>query len=69
MPLEHERDTTTRTAHNYRTFGRLKAPLERAKAELAVVAGAGHLPNLDDPDRYSTLCRDFLTRHCARDTS
>jgi len=39
------------------------------QAELAVVAGAGHLPNLDDPDRYSTLCRDFLTRHCARDTS
>jgi 3-oxoadipate enol-lactonase len=38
-------------------------------AELAVVPGAGHLPNLDSPDTYSSLCREFLTRHCSRDTS
>src|SRR5215469_11624878 len=38
-------------------------------AELAVIPGAGHLPNLDRPDTYSELCRQFLTRHCARDTS
>jgi len=38
-------------------------------AELAVIPGAGHLPNLDRPDAYSELCRQFLARHCARDTS
>lgn len=38
-------------------------------AELAVIAGAGHLPNLDSPDVYSQLCRQFLARHCPRDTS
>jgi pimeloyl-ACP methyl ester carboxylesterase len=37
--------------------------------ELAVIAGAGHLPNLDSPDAYNTLCRQFLMRHCTRDTS
>jgi len=35
-------------------------------AELAVIPGAGHLPNLDRPDAYSELCRQFLTRHCMR---
>ena len=50
MPMEHERDTTTRTAHNYRTFGRLKAPLESAKAELAVVAGQIRAENPGDDD-------------------
>jgi pimeloyl-ACP methyl ester carboxylesterase len=38
-------------------------------ARLAVIASAGHLPNLDDPDAYNTLCRQFLTRHCTRATS
>jgi 3-oxoadipate enol-lactonase len=33
-------------------------------AELAVVCGAAHLPNLDSPDVYSKLCRAFLLRHC-----
>ena len=37
-----------------------------ARAELAVVPGAGHLPNLDSPDAYNKLCRQFLTRHCRR---
>jgi len=37
-------------------------------AELAVIPGAGHLPNLDNPDAYSQVCREFLTRHCPRDT-
>jgi pimeloyl-ACP methyl ester carboxylesterase len=32
-------------------------------AELALVEGAGHLPNLDNPRRYNELCRDFLLRH------
>jgi 3-oxoadipate enol-lactonase len=35
-------------------------------AELAVIPGAGHLPNLDSPDVYSKLCRAFLVRHCSR---
>ncbi len=38
-------------------------------AELAVIPGAGHLPNLDNPDAYSRLCQEFLTRHWPRDTS
>jgi pimeloyl-ACP methyl ester carboxylesterase len=38
-------------------------------AELAVIPGAGHLPNLDSPDTYSKICRGFLTRHCAGNTS
>jgi 3-oxoadipate enol-lactonase len=37
-------------------------------AELAEIPGAGHLPNLDSPDAYNRLCREFLTRHCPRDT-
>lgn len=32
-------------------------------AELALVEGAGHLPNLDNPRRYNELCRSFLLRH------
>jgi 3-oxoadipate enol-lactonase len=39
------------------------------QAELAVLSGAGHLPNLDRADSYSMLCRDFLTRHCSCDNS
>jgi pimeloyl-ACP methyl ester carboxylesterase len=37
-------------------------------AELAEIPGAGHLPNLDRPDAYSRLCREFLTHHCPRAT-
>ena len=40
---------------------RLSAELPRA--ERAVIAGAGHLPNLDRPDEYSEICRVFLRRH------
>jgi 3-oxoadipate enol-lactonase len=32
-------------------------------AELALVENAGHLPNLDNPQRYNELCRSFLLRH------
>jgi 3-oxoadipate enol-lactonase len=32
-------------------------------AERVVIGGAGHLPNLDCPDAYSELCRQFLGRH------
>lgn len=32
------------------------------KAERALVPGAGHLPNLDNPEHYNALCRDFLAR-------
>ena len=38
-------------------------------AELAVIPGAGHLPNLDRPVAYSQLCRQFLLRHCPHDMS
>ncbi|HEY1874788.1 MAG TPA: alpha/beta hydrolase [Steroidobacteraceae bacterium] len=37
-------------------------------AELVEIPGAGHLPNLDRPDAYSKLCREFLTHHFSRDT-
>ncbi|HEX8810181.1 MAG TPA: alpha/beta fold hydrolase, partial [Xanthobacteraceae bacterium] len=37
-------------------------------AEFAEIPGAGHLPNLDSPDAYSKLCRQFLTRHYSSDT-
>jgi pimeloyl-ACP methyl ester carboxylesterase len=33
-------------------------------AELAEIPGAGHMPNLDRPDTYSRLCREFLIHHC-----
>jgi len=32
-------------------------------AQRAVIAAAGHLPNLDNPDAYNRLCRAFLTQH------
>ncbi len=37
-----------------------------ACAERAVVADAGHLPNLDNPVAYNNLVRAFLDRHLAR---
>jgi 3-oxoadipate enol-lactonase len=37
-------------------------------ARRVVIADAGHLPNLDQPARYSDLCRAFLARHAARGT-
>jgi pimeloyl-ACP methyl ester carboxylesterase len=32
-------------------------------AQRVVIGDAGHLPNLDQPARYSDLCRAFLARH------
>jgi pimeloyl-ACP methyl ester carboxylesterase len=37
-------------------------------AELAEIPGAGHMPNLDCPDAYNKLCREFLAHHCPRAT-
>lgn len=34
-------------------------------AEHAIVAGAGHLPNLDSPDAYNSLVGAFLSRHAS----
>ncbi len=34
-------------------------------AERVVIATAGHMPNLDNPDRYNAIVRDFLTRYAA----
>ena len=34
-------------------------------AQRVVIGDAGHLPNLDQPARYSDLCRAFLARHAA----
>jgi 3-oxoadipate enol-lactonase len=34
-------------------------------AEHAVIADAGHMPNLDNPQRYNTTVREFLCRHAA----
>ena len=49
-----------------RAARRLTARLSHA--ELAEIPGAGHLPNLDSPDAYSKLCREFLTHHHPPDT-
>ncbi|HVN44489.1 MAG TPA: alpha/beta hydrolase [Steroidobacteraceae bacterium] len=54
-------------ASRRRAARRLVARLSHA--ELMVIPGAGHLPNLDSPDAYSRVCRQFLLRHCVRDTS
>jgi pimeloyl-ACP methyl ester carboxylesterase len=35
-------------------------------AQRVVIGDAGHLPNLDQPARYSDLCRAFLARHADR---
>jgi pimeloyl-ACP methyl ester carboxylesterase len=32
------------------------------QAERHLISGAGHLPNLDNPDEYAHLCRSFLSR-------
>jgi 3-oxoadipate enol-lactonase len=34
-----------------------------SRAERAVIPGAGHLPNLDNPDAYNRLVSGFITRH------
>jgi pimeloyl-ACP methyl ester carboxylesterase len=44
-----------------RSAERLSAALPRA--ELAVIKGAGHLPNLDRPNEYSKVCLGFFDRH------
>jgi pimeloyl-ACP methyl ester carboxylesterase len=44
-----------------RSAERLSAALPRA--ELTVIKGAGHLPNLDRPNEYSEVCRGFFDRH------
>lgn len=36
-------------------------------AQRVVIGDAGHLPNLDQPARYTDLCRAFLARHADRD--
>ncbi len=36
------------------------------QAQCVTIADAGHLPNLDQPARYSDLCRAFLARHADR---
>jgi pimeloyl-ACP methyl ester carboxylesterase len=36
------------------------------QARCVVIGDAGHLPNLDQPARYSDLCRAFLARHADR---
>jgi predicted permease len=53
LPQEHWPDTTTRTSHNYRTFARLKAPFERADAELQLVAAQLREENPGNNDAVS----------------
>ncbi len=33
-----------------------------AKSQLAIIAGAGHLPNLEQPDAFNTVVREFLNQ-------
>ena len=37
-------------------------------AERAVIPGAGHLPNLDNPDAYNRLVTAFIKRHATMST-
>jgi len=56
LVLSGEYDVPTRV----RAADRLCARL--AHGERAVIAGAGHLANLDNPQAYNERCRAFLTR-------
>jgi pimeloyl-ACP methyl ester carboxylesterase len=73
LPLESLTAPALVLSGEYDLPGRRQAARQLAArlpdAELAMISGAGHLPNLDNPDAYSSLCRGFLTRHCSRDTS
>jgi putative ABC transport system permease protein len=53
LPAEHWPETSTRTAHNYRVFGRLKAPFDRADAELRLVAAQLLAENPGNDDALS----------------
>ena len=56
MILNGEFDLATRcNAGDY-----LCRQLPQAQREL--IGQAGHLPNLDNPDAYADLCREFLSR-------
>jgi len=57
LVLSGEYDLPTRV----QSAARLCAQLPRAQR--TVIAGAGHLPNLDCPDEYSQICRAFFRRH------
>jgi 3-oxoadipate enol-lactonase len=54
---EHDLASRTRSANA------LAGQLPRA--ERAVIADAGHLPNLDNPSSYNAVVRAFLERHAA----
>jgi len=67
VPLESLRAPTLVLSGAHDLPGRRRAAIQLASdlpdAELVVIPGAGHLPNLDCPDTYNRLCRTFLTRH------
>jgi pimeloyl-ACP methyl ester carboxylesterase len=73
LPLESLTAPALVLSGEYDLPGRRQAARQLAArlpdAELAMISRAGHLPNLDNPDAYSSLCRGFLIRHCSRDTS
>jgi len=67
VPLESVRAPTLVLSGQHDLPDRRRAAIQLAAdlpdAELVVIPGAGHLPNLDCPDTYNRLCRTFLTRH------
>jgi len=67
VPLASLRAPTLVLSGEHDLPGRRRAAIQLAAdlpdAELVVIPGAGHLPNLDCPDTYNRLCRTFLTRH------
>jgi len=54
-----DQDLASRTRAANALAGRLP------EAERAVIADAGHLPNLDNPKEYNAVVRAFLERHAA----
>jgi pimeloyl-ACP methyl ester carboxylesterase len=57
LVLTGELDVATRIASAHALSRQLP------RAQRASVAGAGHLPNLDNPVVYTAVCRSFLIRH------
>lgn len=53
LPLEHWPDDSGRTAHNYRVVGRLKVPVEQARAESRVVGAQLQREHPGDQDAVS----------------
>ncbi|MBS0579433.1 MAG: alpha/beta fold hydrolase [Proteobacteria bacterium] len=71
LPLERLQVPALVLVGEHDTPGRAQAARALCRrlpnAQFATIAEAGHLPNLDQPARYSAVCRSFLLRHAVHD--